>query len=183
MGKTRRNSNTNSGRTSHDAATSTNLMNNQFAKNPMHTREQGQSSLMSMIDGMMDNMDGFVDKMDGKVGTIFGGGVNPAKQHFMSQTGTQMAPVGPASDRDIAIAMAPQQPQPAPVAPVAPAEPESQLPPWAAKLNPEAQEALKGWMAKRQERMDRRDARRAKADQFLGLDMNRRRGAGETYEL
>ena len=82
MGKTRRNSNTNSGRTSHDAATSTNLMNNQFAKNPMHTREQGQSSLMSMIDGMMDNMDGFVEKMDGKVGSVFGGGVNPAKATF-----------------------------------------------------------------------------------------------------
>ena len=183
MGKTRRNSNTNSGRTSHDAATSTNLMNNQFAKNPMHTREQGQSSLMSMIDGMMDNMDGFVEKMDGKVGTIFGGGVNPAKQHFMSQTGTQMAPAQAHPMEQAAMATNPAPQQSPQVAPVAPADTGPQLPPWAAKLDPKAQEALKGWMTKRQERIDRRDERRQRADQFLGLDMNRRRGAGETYDL
>ena len=185
MGKTSRKSNTNSGRTSHDAATSTNLMNNMMAKNPMHTREQGESSLMGMIDGMMGNMDGFVDKMDSKVGSIFGGGINPAKEHFMSQTGTEMAPVpSPLSDKDMQMMMTPNNQQPLPQE-VAPAQPSNaqELPPWAANLDPKAQEALKGWMAKRQERMDRRDARRSRADQFLGLDMNRRRGAGETYEL
>jgi hypothetical protein len=185
MGKNRRKSNTNSGRTSHDAATSTNLMNNMMAKNPMHTREQGQSSMMGMIDGMMSNMDGFVDKMDNKVAGIFGGGVNPAKAHFMSQTGTEMIPAGPAGDRDIAMMMSPSQ-EPAvaaPAAPVAPADEGPELPPWASKLSPEAQGALKGWMSKRQERIDRRDERRARADEFLGLDMNRRRGAGRSYDL
>jgi hypothetical protein len=178
MGKNRRSSNTNSGRTSHDAATSTNLMNNMMSKNPMHTREQGQSSMMGMIDGMMDNMDGFVDKMDQKVAGIFGGGVNPAKAHFMGQTGTQMAP---APQQQM---MAPQQqPDPAVAAPVAPADEGPELPPWASKLSPEAQGALKGWMSKRQERIDRRDERRARADEFLGLDMNRRRGAGRSYDL
>lgn len=182
MGKNRRSTNTNSGRTSHDAATTSSLMNNMMAKNPMHTREQGQSSMMGMIDGMMANMDSFVDKMDSKVAGLFGGGVNPAKAHFMGQTGTQMAPVQahPMEQAAVAANPAPQQPQ---VAPVAPAEPEQQLPPWAANLDPKAQEALKGWMAKRQERIDRREARRERADQFLGLDMNRRRGAGRSYDL
>lgn len=178
MGKNRRSTNTNSGRTSHDAATSTSLMNNMMAKNPMHTREQGQSSMMGMINGMMDNMDGFVDRMDQKVAGIFGGGVNPAKAHFMSQTGTQMAP---APQQQM---MASQDPTvAAPSAPVAPVDEGPQLPPWAAKLSPEAQGALKGWMSKRQERVDRRDERRARADEFLGLDMNRRRGAGRSYDL
>ena len=184
MGKNRRSSNTNSGRTSHDAATSTNLMNNMMAKNPMHTREQGESSLMGMIGGMMDNMDGFVDKMDGKVASVFGGGVNPAKAHFMGQTGTEMQmPTQPPQ-----MQMAPMQQQPATAAPApmpneAPADTGPQLPPWAAKLDPKAQEALKGWMTKRQERIERRDERRERADQFLGLDMNRRRGAGRSYDL
>ena len=64
MGKTRRNSNTNSGRTSHDATTSTNLMNNMMSKNPMHTHESGAQGVNNLIGGMMSNMDGFVDKMD-----------------------------------------------------------------------------------------------------------------------
>lgn len=183
MGKNRRSTNTNSGRTSHDAATSTNLMNNMMAKNPMHTREQGQSSLMGMIDGMMDNMDGFVDRMDSKVAGIFGGGVNPAKEHFMSQTGTQMAPAQAHPMEQAAMATNPAPQQSPQVAPVAPEDTGPQLPPWAAKLDPKAQEALKGWMTKRQERIDRRDERRERADQFLGLDMNRRRGAGERYDL
>lgn len=185
MGKNRRSSNTNSGRTSHDSATSTANMDAMMAKNPMHTREQGQNSLMGMIDGMMANMDGFVDKMDSKVGSIFGGGVNPAKAHFMGQTGTQMAPIpSPMSDKDMEMMMTPNNQQPLPQG-VAPDQPSNtqELPPWAAKLDPKAQEALKGWMAKRQERVDRRDARRERADQFLGLDMNRRRGAGRSYDL
>ena len=181
MGKTRRNSNTNSGRTSHDAATSSNLVNNQMAQNPMHTRGQGESSLMNLIDGMMENVDGFVDKMDGKVGSIFGGGPNPAKEHFMSQTGTsQPAPAHPMETAPAPAAMS----SPPQVAPVAPAQPQqAALPEWMKNLDPKAQEAIQGWMNKRQERMDRRDERRARADQFLGLDMNRRRGAGERYDL
>lgn len=183
MGKTRRNSNTNSGRTSHDSATSTANMNNMMAKNPMHTREQGQNSLMGIIDGMMENVDGFVGKMDEKVGSLFGGGINPAKAHFMGQTGTEMLPPSPMSDGDMQMMMAPNNQQPQ-VAPVAPAEDTGpQLPPWAAKLDPKAQEALKGWMAKRQEHHERRAERRERADQFLGLDMNRRRGAGRSYDL
>ena len=69
MGKTRRNSNTNSGRTSHDAATSTNLMNNQMARNPMHTREQGQIQ----PDGHYrrdDGQHGRVRREDGRQGWI-----------------------------------------------------------------------------------------------------------------
>lgn len=181
MGKTRRNSNTNSGRTSHDAATSTNLMNNQMARNPMHTRAQGENSLMTMIDGFMDNMDGFVDKMDGKVASVFGGGPNPAKQHFMSQTGTEMAPPQAHPMEQAAVATNPAPQQPAPVAPVEP--PQAALPDWMKNLDPKAQEAIQGWMNKRQQRMERRDERRERADQFLGLDMNRRRGAGERYDL
>ena len=182
MGKKSR---TKSSRTSADAATSTNLLNNQMARNPMHTRQQGQDSLMGMIDGMMENVDGFVEKMDGKVGSIFGSGVNPAKAHFMSQTGTEMAPVpSPLSDKDMETMMAPSNQQPIPQE-VAPAQPSNaqELPPWAASLDPAAQEALKGWMAKRQERIDKRQSRRDRAEQFLGLDMNRRRGAGESYDL
>jgi hypothetical protein len=175
MGKKSRNR---SSSTAADTARSDQMMNSMMARNPMHTREQGQSSMMGMIDGFMDNVDGFVDKMDSKVQGIFGGGINPAKAHFMSQTGTEMAP---APQQQMMATQ--QQPAPADAAPAAPADEGPQLPPWAAKLSPEAQEALKGWMAKRQEHMDRRDERRARADNFLGLDMNRRRGAGRSYDL
>lgn len=188
MGKKSKNR---SSSTAADAARSDQMMQNQLAQNPMHTREQGQNSLMGMIDGMMGNVDDFVEKMDGKVQGIFGNGVNPAKEHFMSQTGTQMAP-GPASDRDIAMAMQPQQPQVAPQAvPPGPAgdaaidqaQQAPELPSWAQGLHPKAQEALKSLLAKKTEQAQDSESRRDRAEQFLGLDMNRRRGAGRNYDL
>ena len=188
MGKTRRNSNTNSGRTSHDATTSTNLMNNMMAQNPMHTHESGAQGVNNLIGGMMSNLDGFVDKMDSRVSGIFGEGINPARAVFNQQAtnnGYELPPMNQQPSGPQPVPMPPQQ-APAQAAPMpppqaAPAEPA--YPEWMSKLDPKAQEAVKGWLDKRQERIDRRDARRAMADQFLGLEMNRRRGAGRSYDL
>lgn len=192
MGKKSRNT---SGSTAADAARSDQMMNNQLARNPMHTREQGQNSVAGLINGFMENVDGFVDKMDDKVAGIFGDGVNPAREHFMSRTGTQPVP-GPASDRDIALAMQPQQPQQQPqVAPQAvppgpagdaaidQAQRAPDLPSWAQGLHPKAQEAIKSLLAKKGEQAQDSESRRDRAEQFLGLDMNRRRGAGRKYDL
>lgn len=192
MGKTRRNSNTNSGRTSHDAATTTNLMNNMMEKNPMHTHESGAQGVNNLLGGMMANLDGFVDKMDNKVAGIFGEGINPGRAVFNQQAADNgySLPPAPMSNGDMQAMTAahpapPVNSAPQPAAPAAPPPPpaEPAYPEWMSKLDPKAQEAVKGWLDKRQERIERRDARRARADQFLGLEMNRRRGAGESYDL
>lgn len=169
MGKrsNRKASRTSTANTAADVAASNSIMNNLFAQNPMHTREQGEASLSNLLGGMMSNIDSFVDKMDSKVAGVMGS--NPAMQVFNQQAADNGTPVQMPQQpppQQAAPAPAPQEPAPPPPQePVAEPQPQQQMPAWMQRLPPETQQALMKWQGFQQDRLARRDARRER----LGL--------------